>query len=846
MSVAAQTAGTSGPVLTDFIGPVVREYGERPALRWREGYRHHGVTIKELAEAVGAASYSLHSAGVLPGNTVLLLGPSGPEWAVAFFGIVLAGGVVVPLDDTSRPEFVAEVARRVSPCLQITASGFPTAPGIRCLRMDAFHPLAINGPNSFGPPLRRPDDLLEIVYTSGTTSQPKGVMLTHNNVISNIAALSQTMGWSPGHRFLSVLPLSHMLGQVLGLLGPLCFGGTVFLAGTRRPSVLRECFRRERISVLVTVPVLLDRIHRKVLAAAAREGRAASLERAVYLAQHLPRALRRLLLRRVWRNAFPDLRFVFVGGASLCASTEDFFNALGIDVLQGYGMTEASPIITCNTIVARRSGTVGRALPGIDVRTSLDGEILVRGPNVSPGYWQDFRATDELLKQGWLHTGDLGRSSADGYWKILGRKKDVIIGPSGMNIYPEDVEQVLNRLPGVLDSCVVGLEDNGNLKLVGNVLLTDGLEWDAQRMLAQANDQLAAHQRLQTLERWPEPDFPRSRTLKVKRADILARLESRGREEPGTGSTSAPSTDHLLGMLRECLGFADGQTIGEAQRLAAELGLDSLRKLDLLSRIEERLGVELAESAIDEQTTVADLRCRIAERPSGIAQPAFPHWARRRPWVAVRRLLGLTWLPLFRWYLPLQCQGHEHLHNVSEPAIFIANHTSNLDTPALLAALPGKLRRRLAVAAASDHWFQSDRGFVGRLPGVAASLWFHAFPFSRSDAVEASLRYVGELVDDGWSVLLYPEGTRSQTGHMACFREGIGTIARAMQVPVIPVGLSGCFGALPKGRLIPRPRRIHVRFGEPYLPRLRDEPAQITALLEQRVRNLVAQVPAPS
>jgi long-chain acyl-CoA synthetase len=835
----------SGAVLTDFMDPVVREHGPRHALRWREGYRHHGVTFDELGRAVHAAAYRVHDAGLRPGDAVLLFGPSGPDWAVAFFAAVLVGGVVVPLDETSRGAFAAEVARRTRVRLQIVHKGLEVVPGLPGLTLGDFHPTPLAAWRRFEPAPRRPDDLLEIVYTSGTTSQPRGVMLTHGNVVSNIAALREAMDWNqPGHRFLSVLPLSHMLGQALGLFGPLRFGATVFFPGTRRPSVLRDCFHRERITVLVTVPALLDRIRQQVLAAAERDGRRARLERALQLARRLPHGLRRPLLHRVRRQAFPDLQFVFAGGAALSPVTEEFFDALGIQALQGYGMTEAAPVITCNTPAAHRPGTVGLPLPGVTVRAAADGEILVRGPNVTPGYWEDVDASRQLLAGGWLHTGDLGACEADGHWRILGRKKELILGPSGMNVYPEDVEQVLNQLPGVRDSCVVGLEEAGRMRVVGCVLLKEGVAWDAAGLLAAANERLAAHQRLQAVERWPGRDFPRGRTLKVKRADVLARLR-RAETRPAGTAVAAPAADgdELLGLLRDCLPSLDGRRIEEGQRLAADLGLDSLARLDLLSRIEERLGVELGEGEIDDTTTVADLRGKLAGRTGVVVRPRFPRWARRPSWATARGFLGLMWRPLFRAYCPEHVQGS--LDGVAGPVLFIANHTSHLDTPAVLAALPRRWRRRTAVAAAADHWFGTGRGLRGRLMASTACLLCHAFPFSRTDAVEPSLRYLGELLDDGWSVLLYPEGTRSTTGGMGQFRPGIGLIARAVQVPVVPVALSGCYRALPKGRFLPRPARIDVAFGEPCRPPFRDGPAAIATLLEQRVRDLLAGLPGP-
>ncbi|MBY0525828.1 MAG: AMP-binding protein [Gemmataceae bacterium] len=826
------------PALMDFLDPVVQEHGDLPALRSRLGYRHRSVTFKELARTIHGAAQRLHDAGLRPDERVLLLGPSGPEWVVAFLGAVLAGGVVVPLDESTRPEFAAEVGQRTDARLQVVHTGFANAAGVACLPLESFHP-EVRGPaHSFAAPPRQGGDLLEIVYTSGTTSRPKGVLLTHGNVVANVASLRQAMGWPPKSRFLSVLPLSHMLGQVLGLFVPLRFGGTVFFAGTRRRSILRDCFRRERISVLVTVPAFLDRIRQQVLNTAAQQGRSTRLDWALRLAGRLPHRLRRQLFRRIRQEIFPDLQFVFVGGAAVRADAEDFFEALGIHVLQGYGMTEAAPVITCNTMTAQRPRTVGRAVPGVEVRTSPAGEILARGPNVTAGYLNDPEATQKLLTDGWLHTGDLGAVDADGYWQLLGRQKDVLIGPSGMNVYPEDLEQVLDRLPGVRESCVVGLEQDGRLRLVGCVVLKEGAAWDAQRLLVQANDRLAAHQRLQALERWPDPDFPRTRTLKVKRDQVLARC-------PGSGvaatpaESSAAATDELLALLHDCLGLPRAQPIGDQQRLMADLGMDSLTRLDILSRIEDSYGADLPEAAIDDQTTVADLRRRINEQPGAQARPRFPRWARRPAACLVRNGLGSIWRPLFRRYFPQEVHGTEHLASLAGPVIFIANHTSHLDTPALLAALPAPWCRRVAVAAAADYWFRADPTVRNWLAGAAAASLYHAFPFSRTDAVEMSLRYLGELMDEGWSILLFPEGRRSETGQIVPFKSGIGLIAQRMQVPVVPTALSGCFEALPRHHVLPRRVPLRVVFGPAHQPDLHTDPATVAALLEQRVRQLL-------
>jgi long-chain acyl-CoA synthetase len=374
-----------------------------------------------------------------------------------------------------------------------------------------------------------PDDLAEIVYTSGTTGAPRGVMLTHRNLLSNVEALNELVPSDPGFRALSVLPLSHLFEQTCGLLLPLRGGGAIAFADVLQPASIQRDMVEYRVTTMVLVPRVLNLFMQAVEGKVRREGKTRSWRLACLLAEHLPMRLRRVLFRRVIQGFGGRLSFLVSGGAALAPDLQRKWELMGIPVLQGYGTTETSPIITGTSVRDRRSRSVGKALPGTELRLTSEGEILVKGPNVMRGYWKNPEATAAALEDGWYHTGDLGELDAEGRLYLKGRKKDLIVLANGLKVYPEDIEDVLRRVAGIAEAVVLESPSAAGPQIHA-VLLCDTTHPDPGAMVRAANNQLAPHQRIRSWEIWPEPDFPRTHTIKIKRGEvakvILARRQS--------------------------------------------------------------------------------------------------------------------------------------------------------------------------------------------------------------------------------------------------------------------------------------------------------------------------------
>ena len=836
--------------LASFLDDLASDPG-RPSFALRTAYRGFRWTARRARGVALALAARLAAEGVRPGDRVLLEGPNSPEWCSAFLGIVARGAVAVPLDAGCSPEFFLAVSRRVDARAAIvTADHLELARRAR-LPAVAVEDLARWPGDDSGPEPHRaaPGDTAEIVFTSGTTAEPRGVELSHANLLSIVSRIEN--GFRKRERYLRpflpmrlmcVVPLSHLFGQSLGLFVPIVMKSTAVFTASQQPARLLRAVRAERPLALIGVPRTLASLRDAVERELDRRGTRARFER----------ARSRVAERRAWRKilATRDLRAVLgwktwvivVGGAELDPDLEDFWSGCGMAVVQGYGMTEAAPIIAVHNPLDGRRHTLGKPLAGVEVRLAADGELWVRGPNVMKGYHGDPAATSEALRDGWLRTGDLGARDEHGRLYYRGRKKDVIVTSSGMNVFPADVEAVLLSLPEVREAVAFGAPGADGDEVHAAVVAAHPPA-DAERMRTRANERLERHQHLRRVVLWADSDFPRTATGKVRRGEV-ARQAARGE-----ASTSHAVDDGRSRAARVFDRVRRGVEGGSGEPVAERLDLDSLETLELLSLVEEELGVTIDDRDVAGAPTLSEIERIVAGGGAPALRLSMPRWARRAPATWVRRAAQASVLPaLFRAFVRLEVDGRRNLDSLSGAHILAANHTSVLDAPAILMALPRLARRRLCPAMAietlPEHFEPGDsvgwRRLRSSLLYGLAVLLFQAYPLPQSRGFRPSLEYTGELLDRGLLPLVFPEGRMSRTGRIAAFKSGVGLLAVETRARVVPVRVEGLGRLMPPASRWPRRGSARVVIGEPIdpPPRGAGAPEAAARIIEAAVRGL--------
>jgi long-chain acyl-CoA synthetase len=628
-----------------------------------------------------------------------------------------------------------------------------------------------------------------------------------------------------------------MFGQALAIFfPPLVNATTVFMTGHNPDQVVAQV-RRHRVTLVVAVPRVMEMLRDRARQLAPRCAAPAPAEHPLLVRLWRAREVHRLF---GWRFC----GFV-VGGAPLDAELEDYWRRLGYAVIQGYGLTETAPIVAWNHPFRRRPGTVGRPLEGVDVRIAPDGEILVRGPTVTSGYLQAPEETRAVLEEGWLHTGDIGAFD-DGHLIIRGRKKDVIATAEGLKVFPEDVERVLDAMPGVREAAVVGRRADGDERVHAVLVVAPGD--DPSVIVREANAKLEAYQRVRDFSLWPSAALPRSEPMrKLKRFEIRRWVEEGQPERPGRAAAATDAIGQLLAKYVE-------SRVVKPETTLDELGLTSLDRLELMMAMEERAGVPLSETAMSEARTVSDLSRLTAQATETGVTPdvtSFPSWNRWPVLRLVRDVSQATWiLPLAGIFARLRVEGSDHLRGLAGPVIFAANHQSHFDTPVILKALPARWRRGVAVAMAREFFdphFYPERHSIGQrlMAGVLyylAALFFNGFPLPRQEpGTRQTLQYIGELATAGISILIFPEGHRTERGEIKPFQPGVGLLGSRLRLPVVPVRLEGVDRVLHQTWHWPRRGDVRVTFGAP----LALEGADYAALA-RRVREAVVSLqPSP-
>jgi long-chain acyl-CoA synthetase len=803
--------------LLTFLGDC-RAHGEQTAVAHEAGVRLSRWSYARLASSAFQFARELEARGIGAGDRVLFWGENRPEWIACFYGCLLRGVVVVPLDLKSAPDFVARVQQQVSAKLLI--SDEPQSQ--LSLPRLAFNSVADLLKRHSGEPYStnaKPDDLAQIVFTSGTTAEPKGVCLTHRNLLANIAPIEKEFKrykrWERlvhPLRFLCLLPLSHVFGQLMGIFIPQLLGAEVYFSESYKPSQIISVVKKQRINAVVTVPRVLETLREKVKAELSDDQLRAARGR------HFVRnwwAFRKIHRQFGWRF------WAFVtGGATLESETETFWRRLGYAVIQGYGMTETASLTSLSHPFRMRHGSIGKPVAGQEVKLSDDGEILVRGENVARGYWNanGGSITDE---QGWIHTGDIGEFGPEGNIYFRGRSKETIVTAAGLKIYPTDLEAALDRQPEIKASAVIG---NGTEAFA--VLIPRDEHADMNAAVQHANESLAEFQRIRHWIVWPKTDFPRTPgTRKVIKGQVAAAVKTM--LQPSTSGASDNNLAPLSLPVISRIAHVEPAALRASANLADDLKLDSLGRVELLSALEDMYQIELDEAAITEATTIADIERIVSRGQSEAVAYPYPRWAMHFPFTWIRFVVyHVFFLPLTLIMCRVRTIGVEKLTKVKPPVLFVSNHVTDVDAALIISALPWRWRYRMAIAMAGEilrEWRVNSKVWYA----LGAAL-FNVFSLPRQSGFRQSFAYAGEAVDRGFTIMIFPEGTETKDGRMQPFKAGIGLLVSELKVPVVPVMLRGLFEAKKRGQRFVKPGTVSVTFGEPITFSAEETPAAIT------------------
>lgn len=826
----------------------------------RRGYRLTRWRYQDLLHAAAHFSVRLRSQGVSKGDRVLLWGQNSGEWVAAFLGCLFCGAVVVPMDVIADKDFARRAAEQAGVRVAVIGRELPalnlSTPAL--VLEDVAEFAKETSPAGFSFETAERSDAVEIVFTSGTTAEPRGVVLTHGNLLANLEPLEKEINKYRRYerffhplRFLDLLPLSHVFGQLLGIFLPQILGATSVFTDTLNPSEVARIIHDQRVSVLVTVPRLIESLKDSVERDLDATGRLAQFRRDFAAAEGNHFLKRWWRFRRIHRRFGWKFWAIISGGAALPADAETFWGRLGYAVIQGYGSTETTSLVSVNHPFRRGRGSIGKTLPGLEVKLAYDGEILVRGENVAQGYWKNAQIRPVRGEDGWFHTGDIGERDAAGNLYFKGRSKNVIVTPEGLNIYPEDLEAELRKEPEVRDCVVVGLNRNGNAEPCAVLLLRDSSgEAAAAAVVERANARLAAFQQMRQWMVWPCGDFPRTPTQKPILGEITLAAEKRFGGAPA--ETAGPTHAGVpTGWLGDLLARINGGRAPDGS--SAKLNLSSIERVELLSALEDRYQVDLSETEFANADTVGAVE-RLLHEP-GTRPPVFhyPRWAQTWP-VRVFRALVFNFLArpamlLLGWP---RIRGRENLRDVRSPVLVISNHITFFDPAYVLEALPERFRHKLAVAMDGELLESMRNPPKGRgwLAGLAdrAAYWlvvavYNVFPLPLHAGFRKSFSFAGDLIDRGWNVLIFPEGARSRDGRLNPFRAGIGLLATQLQVPAVPVRLDGISELRTAGKHRARPGQIKISIGAPAQFGAADKPEAVAQDLEQRVTALAATPP---
>ncbi len=871
------------------------------------------LELRGMAESVGRW---LTEAGPIRGERVAILGANGPHWVAAYLGVMSAGGIAVPLDTAFNPQQVEKllkdsgarylfcdarhfyIAETVALSIGIATLLLEPVPGRRLPTLDAMFAA---GPGDFTPAATGPEDLAVLLYTSGTTADPKGVALTHDNLLAEVDAVVRTIELGPTDAILGVLPLFHALAQMANLLLPFTFGAKVIYLESLNVADLLRALRDGGATLFCCVPQFFYLIHERIMKEAESRGVLARL--AVRAMMGVSRLLHplginagKLFFRKAHDAIGPRMRYLVTGGSRFDPAIGLDLQAMGFEILQAYGLTETSGGAFLTLPRHNVVGSVGQALWGVEAKIvdpqpgddggPASGEICIRGRLVMQGYWNRPDATAEVLRDGWLHTGDLGYFDELRNLHITGRQKDVIVLSSGKNVYPEELEAHYGQSPWIKEICVMGLESAPGEPFAERLhaVVVPNFELLKQKRIVNINEvirfdldtlsaQLPSTKRILSYDIWRE-ELPRTTTRKLKRFAIRKHVQelSASRAAPAqaarelTGEDAAwlqdPGVQRAVALIRRSAKNG-GREVHPADNLELDLGLDSMERVELLVALEKEMGAHVEDSVVSEVYTVRELvGAVLAAVGSASSRGGFAGWdavlatesddpevlaiAQPRPlltlaWFLFCRVVNL----LVRDRFSLKITGLEKLP-LHGPYIISPNHQSFLDAPVLVSLVPWSIYREFFFVGTSEIFGD------GLLRRLARSM--KVIPVDPDSNLVPAMRAGAFGLRRGKILVLFPEGERSIDGTPRTFKKGAAILSAHLNVPIYPVALAGFHEAWPRGKSFQKFSRLRIAIGDPILPppgRPHDEKVyeELTRELRERVMAMwreIAGRPAPT
>jgi long-chain acyl-CoA synthetase len=848
--------------LTEKLRQAAAAYAGRVALLVREDDSLTPYTYAQVYQDCLQAAHGLCRAGVKKGDRVALLLENRLEWCLAYFGLQLAGAVAVPLDSQARPETVAYLLTQTQAKILVTSDqvgfkAYQELPSLKKIvvvggsepdgpKVVIWSDLLAASPGAGPLPEAASDDLAAIIYTSGTVGPPKGVRLTHRNFLANFQGIVELKIVGPQDNFLALLPLHHAFPFMATLILPLFIGAQVTFLNRLQAQLILRCLREQKVTILVATPQVLQHFAQGIrkrlddlpLGLGALLG--LLVDFSWKLRPFLGFDLARPLLGKLKNVVGPQFRYFVSGGAKLPVDLARVFNKWGFTVLEGYGLTETSPVASFNPPEAPRLGSVGRPLAGVEVKIGQPdsdgvGEILIRGDNVMAGYYRNPEATEAALRNGWFHSGDLGYLDRDGYLYVTGRAKDLMVLSSGKNLSVDEVSQHYLQastireilvLPDSRDEKLVAVvvPDLDHFRKTGETDIYGEVKWH----LEYYSQQLEPYKRIRDFV-LTNQELPKTRLGKIKAYEVAAIYQDlAGKRQQKRKSALEEGLSAVGEQVVEILQKKTGSAlIALDDHLELDLGLDSLALVELLAALEEAFGIRIRDDEFLGIYTVADLiRFIEGQHPRGLeeleereltwgqilAVPPPPDLLKRIASTEdlKSRLFTLgnsLWLKaLFRLVFQLRVTGREGLGAGSY--ILCPNHASYLDGFLLFAAVPQSLRSRLYFLGYSNYF---------EVPVVRdIAKWMHVLPVNSARHLVPAMQASAHLLKQGGALGIFPEGARSLTGELRPFKKGVAILAQELGLPLVPVYIHGSHEAWKANARYPRPYPLHLVFGREF------------------------------